>query len=190
MDALDILIRKQWAINGGSPVNPERAIINLIAPGATLVDNPVTKQSDLTIGTASGWTSFVPTFTTTGTALSLGNGVTIGRYRTVGKDRQLDLVLRYGSTTSLGTGNIKLPIGPGATIDTSQMNTVDTLGAATLMVAVYYLGSTSAEITGGFNFFAAMSSGNLLGPAIADLATKFTPAAGEAYGFLFSVPVT
>lgn len=51
------------------------------------------------------WTSFTPTWTSSGTAVSLGNGVLSGVYMNTGKLCIARIFLTMGSTTTYGTGN-------------------------------------------------------------------------------------
>jgi len=56
-------------------------------------------------GTTVGeWTGFTPTWTSYGTAPSLGNGIISGRYAVIGKVLVAEYALVFGSTTSGGTG--------------------------------------------------------------------------------------
>jgi hypothetical protein len=57
------------------------------------------------------WTTYVPVWTSTGTAPALGNGSLTGRYVQIGKTVIAKANLTMGSTTTFGTGNyfISLP---------------------------------------------------------------------------------
>jgi hypothetical protein len=50
------------------------------------------------------WTAFTPTWASTGTAVSLGNGTITGWQRTTGKTIDFRIRLTIGSTTNVGTG--------------------------------------------------------------------------------------
>ena len=50
------------------------------------------------------WTTFTPTWTSTGTTPAIGNGTLAGRYLVVGKTVFVRVFLLWGSTTSSGTG--------------------------------------------------------------------------------------
>lgn len=50
------------------------------------------------------WTSYTPTWTSSGTAPSLGNGTITGRYMRIGNLVTVQLNLTMGSTTTFGTG--------------------------------------------------------------------------------------
>ena len=49
-------------------------------------------------------TSFTPTWSSSGTAVSLGNGTNVGYYSQVGRWVKFSIVLTMGSTTTFGTG--------------------------------------------------------------------------------------
>jgi hypothetical protein len=63
--------------------------------------------------------SFTPTWTTTGTAPSLGNGTLTGTYGRYGKYIHIKIALVAGSTTTFGTGNFQfaLPVTAADTTD-------------------------------------------------------------------------
>lgn len=60
------------------------------------------------------WTSYTPTWTTTGTAPTLGNGTWDAKYCLPGKLAHFAIVLTWGSTTNGGSGQwkISLPFTP------------------------------------------------------------------------------
>lgn len=64
---------------------------------------------------AADWTSFTPTWTTSGTAPAIGNGTLIGRYNRVGDTVNFEILLEAGSTTTFGTSawRFALPAGTG-----------------------------------------------------------------------------
>jgi len=88
-------------------------------------------DGSLTIGgealATEGWTSFTPTWTSTGTQPSLGNGTLTGRYQRIGNTFHFRIELVAGSTTTYGTGTwtFSLPFTP-----TSQGNRVPFPGLA------------------------------------------------------------
>lgn len=62
--------------------------------------------SDLNTATQQGaWTTYTPTWSSTGTAVALGNGTIVGYYAKVGRLVTVKLSLDPGSTTNYGTGN-------------------------------------------------------------------------------------
>lgn len=60
----------------------------------------------------SAWTSYTPTWTTTGTAPAIGNGTLAGAYVQTGKTVRFRAKLTAGSTTTFGTGtwSLSLPV--------------------------------------------------------------------------------
>ena len=64
------------------------------------------------------WTAYTPTWTTTGTAPSLGNGSLTGAYVKAGRLVVFRAVLTAGSSTTFGTGNwsLSLPSLAAATV--------------------------------------------------------------------------
>lgn len=81
--------------------------------------NDILTAADLNAAIGSGivstglgaWTSYIPTWTSSGTAVSLGNGTITGAYAKVGRIVHWRFSLTMGSTTTYGTGNyfISLP---------------------------------------------------------------------------------
>lgn len=84
--------------------------------------------------TAPGWTSYTPTWTSSGTAPSLGNGTLTGSYR---RSSSSDLVIAtgrlvWGSTTTGGTGTFRFALPITAHAD---MVTIETMGPAQVLDA-------------------------------------------------------
>jgi hypothetical protein len=52
----------------------------------------------------SGWTSYTPAWTSTGTAPVLGNGTIFGRYKLVGKVCTANFEAVFGTTSTFGSG--------------------------------------------------------------------------------------
>lgn len=70
-------------------------------------------RTQINSNTAPGWTSYTPTWTSSGTAPALGNGTLTGQYR---RSATSDIVhwwlrLLIGSTTTFGTGVYRFGIG-------------------------------------------------------------------------------
>lgn len=65
---------------------------------------------------ASGWTTYAPAWTSTGTAPALVNGSLTGRYQRFGRTVVCGINLIPGSTTTFGTGNysFSLPVTAAA----------------------------------------------------------------------------
>jgi hypothetical protein len=73
----------------------------------------------------SDWLSYTPTWTSTGTAPTLGNGTITGQYRRVGDS--IDVIIKFvsGSTSTAGTGKWQFTIPSGLTINESKLNTTN-----------------------------------------------------------------
>jgi hypothetical protein len=67
----------------------------------------------------AAWTSYVPVWTSTGTAPSLGNGTITGRYKQVGKLVVATIKVVFGSTSTFGTGaySFSLPVAASGSTD-------------------------------------------------------------------------
>ncbi len=61
----------------------------------------ITAAGNMTMG---AWTSYTPTWTSTGTAPAIGNGTLLGRYSLQGKTCTVSISLVFGTTTTAGTG--------------------------------------------------------------------------------------
>lgn len=87
--------------------NPDSvAPLSGILPGGAQINATTTIDSLGNQFVTSGnfaWTSYVPAWTTTGTAPVLGNGVLIGRYWKIGKTVSVRISLQSGTTTTYGT---------------------------------------------------------------------------------------
>lgn len=75
----------------------------------------VTTTTDVTVGgelsvTGTAWTSYTPTWTSSGTSPSLGNGSITGKYKKIGKTVFVKVRLQFGSTTTGGTGNWRISL--------------------------------------------------------------------------------
>src|SRR5436190_22617961 len=66
------------------------------------------------------WVQYTPAWTSTGSAPSIGNGVLLGRYRRSGTTLHLQQRLVIGSTTTVGSGNVRLGIPSGMTLGPIQ----------------------------------------------------------------------
>lgn len=67
-------------------------------------------------------TTYTPTWSTNGSAPSIGNGLLSGTYSLIGKQCVVRLFQKWGSTTNSGTGIFQwsLPIAPVAGVDVSD----------------------------------------------------------------------
>lgn len=62
------------------------------------------------------WTSYTPTWSTSGTAPVLGNGTLQGRYARVGTWVQFEILFQAGSTSTFGTGTFRFTLPATPTI--------------------------------------------------------------------------
>jgi hypothetical protein len=85
------------------------------------IDNVKVSPSSYVYGSPiSDWSSFNPTWVSTGTQPSLGNGTLIGRFRRVGDNAQIQIRLTTGSTTTYGTGGYAFGFASVGSIDASK----------------------------------------------------------------------
>lgn len=67
-------------------------------------------------GKLGGWTTYAPTWSTTGTPPAIGNGTVSGRYaRMYGRTYLAEFFLQAGSTTTFGTGSFTFTLPNGLT---------------------------------------------------------------------------
>lgn len=83
----------------------------IAANTSNVINGNLTVSGELFL-TGTAWTSYTPTWTTSGTAPSIGNGVLTGKYKQIGKTVFVRVRLQIGSTTTTGTGHwrISLPV--------------------------------------------------------------------------------
>lgn len=60
--------------------------------------------------TAGAWVSYTPSWTASSVNPAIGNGTLLGRYRLVGKSCLVMIFLKFGSTTTTGTGAYSLSL--------------------------------------------------------------------------------
>jgi hypothetical protein len=77
------------------------------------------------------WTTYTPTWSSTGTAPVLGNGTMLGRYMKIGRSIMCEIHMTTGTTTTYGTGNYNwsLPVA-AASSGIAQVGTAQLLGIA------------------------------------------------------------
>ena len=83
--------------------------------GTGIGDGAITPEKLLSgTGTDWAWTSFVPSWTSSGTQPTLGNGTITGKYAQIGKTVIAHTQLILGNTSSAGTGSYRLsfPVTP------------------------------------------------------------------------------
>ena len=90
------------------------------------------------------WVSYTPTWSSSGTQPSVGNGTIQGFWKRVGDTGFYRIILSVGTTTSLGTGTYIFSIPSGQTFDTTKMSNVGdrtNLGTARILdngATLYY----------------------------------------------------
>ncbi|NJP33678.1 hypothetical protein [Micromonospora thermarum] len=83
------------------------------------------------------WTTYTPSWTSTGTWPTLGNGVLLGKWRYLDEERvHIRIALRPGSTTTFGTGQYQFWLPPG--IPAAAGAPDPTLDAVALMGGALY----------------------------------------------------
>lgn len=99
------------------------------------------------------WTTYTPSWVSSGTAPALGNGVLTGRYMKIGRTVHAAIRMSCGSTTTYGTGNYSwsLPFTAANTV-------VDYLGEARLVGASAWHGQ--AVLSANSNLVQALLPGN------------------------------
>jgi len=82
----------------------------LLAPSSGLVVGP----TGLSLQGGGAWSTYVPTWTASSTAPTLGNGTIEGYYAQTGKTVNFSIELTFGSTTKRGVGyySFTLPVPP------------------------------------------------------------------------------
>ena len=79
----------------------------------------------------AAWTTYTPSWTSTGTAPVLSNGTVTGRYMKIGRSVLCFINLTFGSSTTYGSGNynLSLPV-TAASSGVSMVGTAHYLGTA------------------------------------------------------------
>jgi hypothetical protein len=101
--------------------------------------NPSTSSPDANQWRLAPWATYTPTWTSSGSAPSLGDGVTRGAYRREGTTLHLRGQLNIGSTSTVGTGEARVSLPSGA-IPVSAHNQI--------MAATWFNASSSAVVRG------------------------------------------
>lgn len=108
------------------------------------------------------WTTYTPSWTTSGTAPAIGNGTLTGRYQQIGQTVFFLAAILWGTTTTGGTGqwSLTLPVsanqpgsplnvfypGPGYSFDSSASATY--IGTTVLASATTVIGFTVSSAAG------------------------------------------
>jgi hypothetical protein len=100
--------------HGGISISPTSLTI-IQAPGGVPTARMQIDSAGLITGTGTSlgaWTAYTPTWTTSATPPSLGNGTIVGAYCQIGKIVHFRILLTLGSTSTVGTGGwaLTLPV--------------------------------------------------------------------------------
>lgn len=147
-------------------------------------------EPNLLVGDANAaWTTYTPTWTSTGTAPSLGNGVLVGRHKKVGSRLDVVINLTIGSTTTAGTllWMFGLPF-------TTAASGVEFKGSAWCVdsgtgyyVGVCHVAPSSALLAGYFAF--APNNASTFGANPLTATFPVTPATNDQFQFQITVEV-
>jgi len=105
--------------NGGTNASTASAARTSLSAAASGSNSDITALTGL-----PSWTSYTPTWTTSGTAPSLGNGTLTGGYLAIGKILFFRIQFQPGSTTTFGSGGYSFALPPGFTAVASAQQTV------------------------------------------------------------------
>jgi len=96
----------------------------------------------------TAWTSYTPSWTSSGTAPSLGNGTISGKYKQNGKVVFVRVQLVIGSSTTTGSGNwrISLPVDAADTVGIIMPSTYYDSGVD------WYTGVVTCEYDGSISY--------------------------------------
>lgn len=95
--------------------------IPTIASGdTTTVPTNLATYRDALKAATEAWTTYVPTWASTGSAPAINNGTIVAGYAQLNKLVFFRIVINVGSTTSFGTGvlSLTLPVAPRASVGT------------------------------------------------------------------------
>lgn len=86
------------------------------------VTTDISQSMDTIDALGDAWTTYTPSWGSTGTPPALGNGTLLGRYKKLGKTVDVNIVLTLGSTSTVGTGGwtLFLPVGVNGRAGTTQ----------------------------------------------------------------------
>jgi microcystin-dependent protein len=100
--------RSPWGVPAGGTTNFYLPDLRLTAQGIP--------NATAAVG---GWTTYTPSWTSSGTQPAIGNGTIVGQYRRIGQNIACRIALTTGSSTTYGTGDYLFSLPSGLTIDTS-----------------------------------------------------------------------
>lgn len=92
--------------------------------GTVYIDDAFLGAQDLKqdISNVSDWISFTPTWSSSGTQPSIGNGTIVGKYRRVGDSVEVFTEIYSGSTTTYGTGIYSFSMPSNLRIDPAKIS--------------------------------------------------------------------
>lgn len=122
--------------------------------GAVLAASKLNDIRDALSTLGDAWTTYVPTWSSSGTAISLGNASITGRYRAVGKTIDFRILLVMGSSTTYGTGvyNFSLPFTPTALTSWEALGScvaTDSSASDRYGLTALYAGGSNVSAVGG-----------------------------------------
>lgn len=138
---------------GSDPATPDTGSWRVYAKsdGLYIIDDAgaVTGPFIQSAGGLGSWTSFTPTWTTTGTAPSLGNGTLVGRYKQLDASTYLIRIhFIAGSTTTFGTGAWSFALPVTASASGEQIMAAHILDSGTdNKLAVAFINASATKIS-------------------------------------------
>ena len=102
-----------------------------------------------TVGPTHGaWTSYTPSWTSSGSAPAIGNGSVTGAYQRIGRNVIVRIALVWGSTTTNGTGTyfLSVPVTSNSTQPSVGVAIFTDASAATFYHHVAYLPASSSTM--------------------------------------------
>jgi len=130
------------------------------------------------IANGTGWQTYTPTWSSSGTQPGLGNGTINGRYARFGKTVHFDTSLIIGSTSTAGTGNYRISL--------PSLGNADTTIEREVLCRSYDASATTAYMGQGVvnATYIQLQSGAVAGSsAVANVSATapWVPATGDIY---------
>ena len=108
----------------------------------------------------AAWATYTPSWTTSGSAPSLGNGTLVGSYRREGTTLHLRGRLAVGSTSAGGTGDLRMSLPSGMAVTTEQALAAFWYDAS---AATLYPGVAIADTSSSYTTFQFIATGTRAG---------------------------
>ena len=138
--------------NNTNASSTQTGALQIVNGGAGIGGN-VFIGGELTVaGTA--WTSYTPTWTSSGTAPALNNGTLTGSYKQIGKTVFVRARLQIGSTTTTGTGNWRFALPVAAKDSAGVVMSATFLDNGTN----WYMGAVNCEYDGNTGYVVPLTS--------------------------------